>query len=176
MEFGDKCRFAIEIELDNNCGGPWLFGRICYWVGGSVVGDCDAGTSLRDVLFQMKYIVGDRGRRKCPLLMQFSEIKVVDMISAALSGASDDLCKFLGPNSMPASLDVRIPVDVFDSWEIFLIESAGVAKLMCFDIGSFRLKSILISEGEFDSVFSDAYVYLDKVYESMGNRGRGCEL
>ena len=173
MEFGDKGRFAIEVELDENCGGSWLFGRICYWVGGSVVGDYDAGTSLRDVLFQMKYIVGDRGRRKCPLLMQLPEMKVVDMISAALSETSDELCKFLGPNSMPASLDVRIPVDVFDSWRIFLIENAGAAKLICFDVGSSSLKSVLMSEGEFDSVFSDAYAYLDKVYQSMGNHDLG---
>ncbi|MEX3959233.1 MULTISPECIES: Imm42 family immunity protein [Trinickia] len=173
MEFGKRSRFSIEIDIDDNCGGAWLFGHICYWVAGNVVGDYDAGTSLRDVLFQMKYIAGDRGRRNCPALMQLSERKAFEMISAALNETSDELYDFVTPDFMPASLDVRIPVDVFDSWKIFLVESSEAAKLLCFNMETSSLTSAILSLHEFDTVFANAYEYLDLIYESHSKSDGG---
>jgi hypothetical protein len=116
----------------------------------------------------MKYIAGDRGRRNCPALMQLSEQKAFDMIAAALNETSDELYDFVTPDFMPASLDVRIPVDVFDSWKIFLVESSEAAKMLCFNMETSLLTSAILSLYEFDSVFADAYEYLDRIYRSHG--------
>jgi hypothetical protein len=59
MIIGEKTSFAIEFELDENAGGAWLFGKFCYWVGGSMLGDYPLGASLRDILFLMTQVVGD---------------------------------------------------------------------------------------------------------------------
>ena len=55
---GDPNRFAIALDLDEDYGGEWLFGRIGYIIGGVNVGDYDLGTSLRDVVLQMTFIIG----------------------------------------------------------------------------------------------------------------------
>lgn len=60
--FGDVSRFAVEFELDRDCGGVWMFGRFFYWCGGQRVGN-DESTSLRDVLFQLEQMEWATGRR-----------------------------------------------------------------------------------------------------------------
>ncbi len=39
--------------------------------GGTAVGNYDDGTSLADLVVNMKYIVGDRGKRLCPLFLRW---------------------------------------------------------------------------------------------------------
>ena len=55
MLFGDKKKFGIQVELDFQYGGEWLYGKFCYWINNEMIGDFDMGSSLRDVLFQMKF-------------------------------------------------------------------------------------------------------------------------
>jgi hypothetical protein len=72
MLYGDKTRFAIEWQLDNNDGGVWLLGRVCYFLNGQRVGDWGLGTSLRDVLFRWERIVCDADNRINPRLSQLA--------------------------------------------------------------------------------------------------------
>jgi len=60
---GEKSRFAIEYQLDLRYGGVWLYGAFCYWIADERVGDFEAGTSLRDALFQIEQVLKGRGRR-----------------------------------------------------------------------------------------------------------------
>ena len=171
MEFGDRSRFAIAIDLDKNHGGSWLLGRFCYWIAGKLVGSYDVGTSLRDVLFQMKYITGDQGLRLCPALLELPEEKIFSLISSALDETSDELLRYATPDFLPARFDVRIPVDVFDSWKIFLVEGVYEAKLLYFRLDSSTLSVATLAPGEFDTVFKSAHAYLDRIYSVSAGGG-----
>ncbi|WP_237561535.1 Imm42 family immunity protein [Frateuria defendens] len=165
MIFGDKSRFAISIDLDNDSGGQWLFGRFCYWISGAVVGDYDSGTSLRDVLFQMKYIAGDRGGRFCPALLELSADHALHVISDAINEGSGDFYNYVKNDFLPARLDVRIPVDIFDSWRIFLIDGCGGSRLLYGMIYSSGANALDLRYGEFDTIFGEAYSYLNMIYD-----------
>ena len=61
--FGERSRFAIEFDLDDEHHGAWMYGRFCYWCDGLRVGDYELSTSLRDVLFQLDEQAKYRQRR-----------------------------------------------------------------------------------------------------------------
>ena len=63
MKFGDKQTFAVEFKLDQDYCGAWLYGEFCYWIADVQVGDFNLSTSLRDVLWDMKWLVHDCGNR-----------------------------------------------------------------------------------------------------------------
>jgi hypothetical protein len=164
MDFGDRSQFAVELELDANCDDTWLFGRICYWIAGTMIGDYDVGTSLRDVLFQMAYVTGDSGKRVCPKLFCLNKEKIFALISHVLRGESEEIYRYIPPNFLPARLDVRIPVDVFDFWSIFLVESEVDAKLLYRKIESLEIAETRLTKGYFDKVVAEVHTYLERAY------------
>jgi hypothetical protein len=165
MQFGDKSRFAIALELDRDYGGAWLFGRICYWIDGEMIGLYDLGTSLRDALFLMTYIQGDSGKRCCQPLLSVSKEEIFSLISAAIDEEGDEIYRYIPENFMPTRFDVRIGVDVFDLWKIFLVEGIHEAKLLYKRIDSSQIDEIILPPGEFDFVFGKAFVHLKDLYE-----------
>ena len=128
-----------------------------------MVGRYDVGTSLRDVLFQMKYILGDRGQRICPLLLHLKKERVFALILAVLDEASDEIYQYTATDFLPARFDVRIPVDVFDSWKIFLVEGRGEAKILYKRIESSEVLETILAVGEFDIIFNEACIYLERL-------------
>lgn len=164
MEFGDKSRFAIAIDLDREHGGAWLFGRICYWIGNAIVGRYDLGTSLRDVLFQITYILGDRGKRTCSALLHLEKEKLFSIILDALNEKNNNILQYTGQDFLPARFDVRIPVDVFDTWRVFLVEGDGAAKLLYRESEFSEVVETTLQFGEFDRVFERACIYLEHLY------------
>jgi hypothetical protein len=65
-EFGDRQTFAVAVQLDDDLGGSWLFGHLCYWISNQLVGDFETTTSLSGTIGHMYYIVKDAGKRECP--------------------------------------------------------------------------------------------------------------
>ncbi|WP_277403523.1 Imm42 family immunity protein [Achromobacter insuavis] len=50
MEFGDRNRFGVNLDLNEDYGGVWLFGKICYWICGNMVGNYDVeDTFIQDL-------------------------------------------------------------------------------------------------------------------------------
>ena len=76
--------YCISAESDRDYGGRWLFGRFCYWINGTQVGDCNIGTSLRDAFFSMKRIAGDRGNRQCTGLCDLPGEEAFHLLDGAL--------------------------------------------------------------------------------------------
>ncbi|MBB3457262.1 hypothetical protein FHT86_005580 [Rhizobium sp. BK313] len=167
MDFGDRTRFGITLELDANYGGPRLFGRFCYWMEGNVVGNYDDVTSLADLVVNMKYIIGDRGKRLCPALLDMPPAEAFRIISEALDGTSDEILQYVAEGFMPARFDICIPVDVFDCWRIFLVEGTREARLFFFNLDVSQLSTMTLAAGEADEVFGAAYSHLDNLYESV---------
>lgn len=167
MLYGDKARFAIELELSELPGGSWMFGRFCYWIGGEQVGNFDEGTSLRDVLFSMRYIIGDAGKRTAPSLALCDAKELFRVIFQALNESGDDLTGLIPADLMPACFDVCPHVDIFNAWHIYLVDTQNLSKVVYSEDGGDSVKMISLNRGEFDTVASAAYRELDALLETF---------
>jgi hypothetical protein len=166
MLYGDKARFGIEFELNEHPGGAWMFGKFCYWIGGEQVGDFDEGTSLRDVLFSMKYIVGDAGKRTAPSLASCEGQDIFRAIRDYLNDAGDELTKLIPTDFVPACFDVCPPIDIFGTWHIYLVDTRELSKIVCSSDGGDNVKKIDLALGEFDAVASTTYSKLNSLLEA----------
>ncbi len=129
MEIGSRERFGVSLELSADHGGPWLFGRLCYWIGGAQVGRYDESTSLRDVLISMEDIPLSPGRRIDKELFENPKDIAYYRIDTAIYGFAAavvnpiEIAKYvLKPIDKPERFVVGPEVDVFDDFKIFLVE------------------------------------------------------
>lgn len=171
MLIGKKDTFAVEYELDTNSGGQWMYGKICYWLEGKMIGDYKLGTSLRDVLFQLKYLVHDSGKRNTENLCSRSPENIFYQLNESIYGENEDTCDDI-PDS-PARFDIKIPVDVFDQWKIFLIDCSSYSTILYKKIDDKDVHVVRIIQYEFDDVISKLYNDLERkfalIQESDGN-------
>lgn len=167
MIFGDKARFAIEFTLNDEPGGAWLFGKFCYWIDGNQIGSYDEGISLRDILFQMKYIVGDAGIREAPTLAALDDRKIFDFIQEAMDESGERLFMFIPRDFLPARFDICIHVDIFNAWDIYLVEGIKFAKIVYSNSGVVGVSSVELRSGEFEAVAASVYEQLDALYQKF---------
>lgn len=163
MEFGDRTRFGISMELDSDYRSEWLYGKFCYWINSIQVGDYKLGTSLRDVLFQMKYILFDNGNRNGGELCGLSSDDVYLIIDKELYG-NEKNAVVSQQIEMPARFNVSIPVDIFNQWKVYLIECRDNARVM-YSINA-SVYDFHLEVGEFDTVFEAVYKKLDSFYNA----------
>ncbi|MDR3445809.1 MULTISPECIES: Imm42 family immunity protein [unclassified Dyella] len=166
MLFGEKKEFAVEVSLNGDYGGAWLFGRICFWIGGAQIGAYQLGTSLRDLIPDLRRIVMDAGHRSINTSM--SDEEVIDHIKRLSDEApedQEDFGKQLGVE-MPAQLLIRMGVDVFDSWTIYLFDRRNYSRITYWKSDSAR-DSIhqTLPRGYFDSVIREVFLHIDSLYE-----------
>ena len=162
--FGSKSRFAVELSVNESHGGSWLFGRLCFWVSGSMVGDFELGASLRDALFQIEHILHGRQRRSNPSLMPLPATEVAAMLDDGL---------FLGNNPSTEEVAVREewwrhnvtpPLDVFSGWKIFLVESEASARLIV-QHPDRSVTERSLDVGEVDQILAETQMALTELYE-----------
>jgi immunity protein 42 of polymorphic toxin system len=165
MEIGNRESFAITVDLDQEYGGAWLYGKVCYWIDGIQVGDYQLGTSLRDVLFQMKWIISDCGNRAGGTLCTLPPGEAFSRLDEELFGTNegelDEQSQLL---DTAARFDITIPVDVFDQWKAYLIECNDYAIILFKNTSDADTKVAQIAIGEFDSVIQEFYDYLNGLY------------
>lgn len=163
MEFGDRSIFAIQVELNSDFGGAWLFGRFCYWIAGNQVGDYELGTSLRDVFLNLKWIAHDCGNRRGDRLCQWPPEELFELLDRSLYGI-DELAPDVWLPESPARFDIRPPVDVFDGWKIYLVECDTVDLFVYGNISTVRqIEVFKAPRGWFDMVFQQSYIYLERL-------------
>lgn len=136
MLIGNKKTFAVEYELNNDYGGEWMYGKICYWIENQEIGNYQLGTSLRDVLFGLKYILYDSGNRTDTYLCQTLPEDLFYQLNELIYRVEED--NFNHSLEAPARFEVSINVDVFDGWKIFLID--------CIDFLSFYLNQSMMKK------------------------------
>ena len=159
MILGDKCSFAIEFNQDPNNGKEWLFGKFCYWINGTSLGDYELGTSLRDVLFQMRGVVADCGNREADWCKCGAK-DIYDLLDGAIY--NDAECDV----DMPARYDISISVDVFDGIKIYLIDCVNSDSRIIYSIDDgITVIDTRIASGKFDSIVNSCYTELNKIYE-----------
>lgn len=166
MIFGDKQTFAVELELDENPGGAWLFGHFCYWIGGVRVGDYEVSTSLRDVLAGMKWVVHDCGNRDGGALCGSKPQTIFSRLDASLYGSDecDGDDSFRLPDT-PARFEITLAVEVFNEWKAFLVECGDEARLLYRKVDGADATAVTIPTGLFDKATRAAYDYLDQMHE-----------
>lgn len=167
MLYGDKARFGIEFELNGHSGDAWMFGKFCYWIGGAQVGNFDEGTSLRDVLFSMQYIIGDAGKRTAPSLALRDEKEIFHVIQESLNESGLDLTGLISADLMPASFDICPHVDIFNIWYIYLVDTQELSKIVYSVDGGNTVRKVELALGEFDTVASTAYGELDSLLRTF---------
>jgi hypothetical protein len=124
---------------------------------GSQVGDYNLGTSLRDVFFQMKWIVFDCGNRAGGVLCKYNPEVVFYGLDGALYESSDfDIGSEFELPDTPARFDISIPMDIFDGWKIYLIECGDKAIIHFKSIDDTDIRVVSIAIGIFDSVIKEA--------------------
>ncbi|MBP2655797.1 MAG: hypothetical protein H6Q73_3366 [Firmicutes bacterium] len=167
MIIGKKDRFAVEFELDQEFGGEWLFGRLGFWIENQQIGDYNLGTSLRDVLFQVKSIVRDNGNRSHEELFGLDKIELYKRIKGALYDCIINEYYQVALDETWARFNVNIPVDVFDGWNLFLVENENLeqARLIAVKLDNKEIYESILKKGEFDEIITSLYKELDKLYE-----------
>lgn len=168
MIIGNKSEFAIEFELNQQYGGVWLFGKFCFWIKDRCIGDYNSGTSLRDVLFQMKNIIRDVGNRENDILFALDKASLFHRLNSTLYGCEESPYYDLSIKETWARFNINIPVDVFDDWKMFIIENQEklriIAKKFEKDDNS-DIYEFLLKPGEFDQVILRAYEELNNIYD-----------
>jgi hypothetical protein len=170
MILGTKASFAVQWELDRDPGGQLLFGRVCFWVADTRIGDYDLGTSLSDVLVNLQHPVGDSGNRHG---QRFCSMTVGETFSLVQSGLfeSDASLTTLVEDESWARFDVSIPVDVFDGIRMYLFDCSDCSRLL---IGNrlpdgvryeFALEQRL-KKGEFDEVIRSFQRELETAFQA----------
>lgn len=163
MDFGDRRIFAIQLELNSDPGGAWLFGRFCYWINGKQVGNYDLGTSLRDVFFNLKWIVHDCGNRGGYRMCHWQPEEVFALLDRSLYGVEELAPDDWLPES-PARFDIRPPVDIFDGWKVYLVECDTGEVFVYRNTGTDgRIEKFEAPTGSFDKVVHQSYVYLERL-------------
>jgi len=167
MKFGNKVNFSINLELDKHSHGVWMLGKFCYWIKNQQVGNYDLVVSLRDVLFSMAYIIGDKGKRVAPKLNEISSEKAFCLINKCLIEDSNDIYSYVADDFLPARFDVGIDMHIFNDWRVYLVANNINEKIIYKNMKSGIVDDVILPLGEFDSVAGEAYSYLDCLYEEQ---------
>jgi len=162
MLIGKKETFAVEYELDSNHGGEWMFGKICYWINNVQIGDYELGTSLRDVLVAMAFLVSDCGNREGLNLCKLSSEEVFSQLNEAIFGNNENINDL---PDIPARFNIGIQVDVFDNWKIFLVDCDCESVFIFKDLTEENVHHSKIPIGEFDGVIKEFYSKLEAIYD-----------
>ncbi|NOT11155.1 MAG: hypothetical protein HOP23_04885 [Methylococcaceae bacterium] len=165
MLIGKKETFAVEYELDSNHGEEWMFGKICYWINNIQVGDYELGTSLRDVLVAMAFLVPDCGNREGLNLCKLSYEEVFSLLNESIYGGCENTAAHL--LDTPARFEAKIPVDVFDQWKIFLIDCNSFSIFLYKRVEDKNVRFVRLLQGEFDDVIRKLYNDLESIYAGV---------
>jgi hypothetical protein len=168
--FGDRSRFAVEYELDANHGNEWMFGRFCYWCDGCQVGDYELGTSLRDVLFQLDEIAHYSGRRRNQRFSKMPAAGAFRLLNGTLFGRPDISANRLSEEEQWARHQVLPPLDVFDDWRAFLVESDECARLLYARDPYSHVKEVILMTGEIDALLTAARDSLQRNHEAAAGK------
>ncbi len=165
MIIGTKDSFAVEYELDTDFGGKWMYGKVCYWINGKQIGDYELGTSLSDVLFQLKYMIHDNDKRDDESLCLLSPSDIFFQINESIYGENKKVYAYT-PET-PAKFNISIPVDVFDQWKIFLVDCNESSIVVYKKLDDVNVHFAYIPKGIFDQCINKLYTSLESIYDGI---------
>jgi hypothetical protein len=127
---GDTNNFAVIVDLDEQFGGEWLFGRVGYVIAGTSVGDYELGTSLRDVLLQMHLILSDAGKRRAERFIGLPKDELFNLVWNVLYGDKTTGMEDIAIDECWAKHNITLPVDVFDHVRVFQFDEGSTSRIL----------------------------------------------
>src|ERR1700684_2113924 len=88
--FGDKSRFAVEIEIDIARSRTHLFGLFYYWIEDRRIGT-GGHPDLSDAMGSMKWVVHDCGRREGKGLCHLSPLAITKWFQAIYFAETENI-------------------------------------------------------------------------------------
>jgi immunity protein 42 of polymorphic toxin system len=160
MMISSKASFGIEYEIDE-ASNMRMFGRLCYWIANQRVGNYDLPTSLRDVLNQMTSIVKLGADRVSEASWSVPAGECFRLIDKSMFGNISDAPPI--SDEMPARFDIKIPVDVFDEWKVFLVQHSTQERLLFAKYPFSDVDELILPKGSCDAALSKFFHDLDEL-------------
>jgi hypothetical protein len=165
---GADREFAINVDLDEAFGDEWLFGKIGYVIGNTLVGDYNLGASLRDVLLQMHLIFSDAGKRETSRFVGKGSDDLFDTVWSTLYGDGRNGLEDVANEECWAKHDITIPIDVFDNVRVFQFDEGAVSRIIWKAIGENMDESVhevVTPRGATEQVFQRLHALLESLVE-----------
>jgi len=168
MIFGDRSRFSVCFELNEDHGGVWMLGKVCFYIGDIQVGDYEGGDTLRDALFAFENILKGSGRRRNDRLFALPVADLWARLDRVFFLDADPEETRIA-NEEQWAWHLFIPkCESFDGWKLYLVENHEIARMLYgrpMDPGP---RSVTLRAGEADEVLAAAAAALDRMYVQQG--------
>lgn len=176
MTIGDVTTFAIEWELNEDHGGTWMFGKMCFWIGGRMVGDYSIETSLRDVWLGFAHVVGDCGKRWHERLHAMAAESAFSLLNEAVYGTTASHNRaVLGEDYAKYWID--LPLDICAGWRVFMTENESEARLLIgFQAETEEKARFLFEQKLHPRDFTSVVVYFQRELEGIWQREARLEM
>ncbi len=169
--FGDKSRFAIQYELDENFYGEWLYGRCYFWCNNMQLAKSEGSVTLRDVLFGSDRIQWGRPRSN-PRFTNLSASEAFNLLNTCLygfviGGAREELSEELeeaSNNEQWLRHYVTPEAGNLYSYRLYLLEESDHARLIFSKDPFNEVDEFILNNGEFDAILDEFRMELDNLY------------
>ena len=129
---GNPNNFAVSYSLDTDYGGKWLFGKICYHINNTIIGDWEQGTSLCTVVSDLSRINGDshniyyQGRKESGFFYMDTHelLKRID----EYRGNKESLYYLVANDRCYDRFNVALDDPTMVKWRVYLIEDSNKKK------------------------------------------------
>ncbi len=147
---GKKNQFAIQYSIEQT-KKPYIWGHICYWIQGMMIGDITHTTILSDVFVFLPRIVHDNGNRFHELFYKMNKDKAFYFLSGQ---AFVDNPKYEEQAIAEtwARFSIEIGLDVFSGTIVKLIENESEARII-YSFDGKKVYDLFLKKGIVDDVF-----------------------
>lgn len=175
LTIGDASLFAVKVDLDESYHGKWLFGKIAYIIENTCIGDYELGTSLRDVLVQMNYIISDSNQRKTSRFIGKPKEVISDLAWTTIYGNVDTGFEQVAQEECWAKHDITLPLDVFSSVRVYQFDEGVQSRIIWRDLADIKSPvtyEIRVPLGTTEEVFKQLEELLDSLLQKEELEGR----
>ena len=159
---GKKDLFAIQYSIEE-VKKPYIWGHICYWINGMMVGDIVPITILSDVFIFLPRIVYDNGNRKHELFYEMDKEKVFYLLSGQ-AFLDEQKYEEQALNETWARFSIEIGLDVFSGTVVKLIENELDARVIFSNDGK-KVYEVYLKKGVIDDIFQCFLNVFNDIYE-----------
>jgi hypothetical protein len=163
---GNEHLFAVKVDLDEEYGDEWLFGRIAYVIGGKIVGDFHLSTSLRDVFLHMYRILWDAGKRSTSRFDNRPAAELFETVWSVLYGETTSEIEELAVEECWVKHRVTLPADVFAGVHVFQFDERAVSRVIWKNFAGVvesPLSEVVVPLGTIESVYSELNEILERL-------------
>lgn len=160
---GNIDRFAIQFEVTKEID-QFVYGHICYWIGGIQIGDFDSVTILSDVLLFLPTLIKFNGQREHKEFFCMEKEDVYYLLGGE-AYLDDEKYEILANEEMWARFNIKLSLDVFSGTIIELIDNEPQSRIVFCNTDEI-VKELYLSRGCVDSVLMEFYQVINDFQKS----------